>query len=42
MAFTDWLKRNVTDGRDTINAEISKEKSKDVREAIVAPSAMVT
>lgn len=41
MAFTDWLKRNVTEARDTINAEISKFKSKDLLEAIVASSAMV-
>lgn len=41
MAFTDWLKRNVTEARDTITAEISKFKSKDLLEAIVASSAMV-
>ncbi len=41
MAFTDWLKRNVTEARDTINAEITKFKSKDLLEAIVASSAMV-
>ena len=32
MAFTDWLKRNVTEARDTINAEITKFKSKDLLE----------
>lgn len=41
MSFTDWLKRNVTDARDTLNAEIVKYKSKDLLEAIVAGSAMV-
>lgn len=41
MAFTDWLKRNVTDARDAMNAEITKFKSKDLLEAVVAGCAMV-
>lgn len=41
MAFTDWLKKNVTDARDAINTEITKFKSKDFLDAIVAGSAMV-
>jgi len=41
MAFTDWLKKNVTEAKATLNAEINKFKSKDLLEAIVAASAMV-
>jgi len=41
MAFTDWLKKNVTDARDAINTEITKFKSKDFLDAVVAGSAMV-
>lgn len=41
MSFTNWLKRNVTEARDSMNAEIAKFKSKDLLEAIVASSAMV-
>ncbi|MBK1664972.1 Tellurite resistance TerB [Rhodospirillum rubrum] len=41
MAFTDWLKKNVTDARDTINTEITKFKSKDLLEAVVAGCALV-
>lgn len=41
MAFTDWLKKNVSDAKATLNAEINKFKSKDLLEAIVASSAMV-
>ena len=41
MSFTNWLKRNVTEARDALNAEITKFKSKDLLEAIVASSAMV-
>lgn len=41
MAFTDWLKKNVTDAREAINTEITKFKSKDFLDAIVAGSAMV-
>lgn len=41
MAFTDWLKRNIIETRDSLNAEIVKFKSKDLLEAIVASSAMV-
>lgn len=41
MSFTDWLKKNVTEARDTLNAEITKFKSKDLLEAVVAGSAMV-
>jgi len=41
MTFTDWLKRNVNDAKATLNAEITKFKSKDLLESIVAASAMV-
>lgn len=41
MAFTDWLKRNVTNAREVLNAEITKFKSKDLLEAIVGASALV-
>jgi len=41
MSFTDWLKRNVTEARDTLNAEITKFKSKDFLEAVIAGSALV-
>lgn len=41
MAFTDWLKKNVTDARNVINTEITKFKSKDLLDAILAGSAMV-
>jgi len=41
MSFTDWLKRNVTEARETLNAEITKFKSKDFLEAVVAGCAMV-
>lgn len=41
MSFTDWLKKNVTEARETLNAEITKFKSKDLLEAVVAGSAMV-
>jgi len=41
MSFTDWLKKNVTDARETLNAEITKFKSKDLMEAVVAGCAMV-
>lgn len=41
MSFTDWLKKNVTEARDTINSEIMKFKSKDLLEAVVAGCAMV-
>jgi tellurite resistance protein TerB len=41
MAFTDWLKKNVTDARTALNTEITKFKSKDLLEAIVAGCALV-
>lgn len=41
MSFTSWLKRNVTEARETLNAEVNKFKSKDLLEAIIAGSAMV-
>lgn len=41
MSFTDWLKKNVTEARDTLNAEITKFKSKDLLEAVVAGCALV-
>ncbi|MBF0624522.1 MAG: tellurite resistance TerB family protein [Magnetococcales bacterium] len=41
MAFTDWLKKNVTEARQTLNAEITKFKSKDLLEAIIAGCALV-
>lgn len=41
MSFTDWLKKNVTEARDMINAEITKFKSKDLLEAVIAGCAMV-
>ncbi len=42
MAFTDWVKRNVTNARETMNNEITKFKSKDLLEAIVAGCALVS
>jgi len=41
MSFVDWLKQNVTNARETIATEITKFKSKDLLEAIVAGCAMV-
>lgn len=41
MSFTDWLKKNVTEARDALNAEITKFKSKDLLEAVVAGCALV-
>ena len=41
MSFTEWLKRNVTDARESLNNEITKFKSKDLLEAVVASCAMV-
>lgn len=41
MAFVDWLKKNVTEARDTINTELTKFKSKDLLDAILAGSALV-
>jgi tellurite resistance protein TerB len=41
VSFTDWLKKNVTEARDAINSEITKFKSKDLLEAIVAGCALV-
>ncbi|KAA5605859.1 Tellurite resistance TerB [Roseospira marina] len=41
MSFTEWVKKNVTDARDTLNAEITKFKSKDLMEAVVAGCALV-
>ncbi|GAB3455062.1 tellurite resistance TerB family protein [Insolitispirillum peregrinum] len=41
MSFTDWLKKNVTEARDTLNAEITKFRSKDLLEAVVAGCALV-
>jgi len=41
MSFTDWLKKNVTEARETFNAEITKFKSKDLLEAVVAGCALV-
>jgi tellurite resistance protein TerB len=41
MAFTDWLKKNVTEARDAMSAEITKFKSKDLLEAVVAGCALV-
>jgi len=41
MSFTDWLKKNVTEARDALNTEITKFKSRDLLEAIVAGCAMV-
>ncbi|GEO80724.1 tellurite resistance TerB family protein [Pararhodospirillum oryzae] len=41
MSFTDWLKRNVTEARDSLNAEITKFKSKDLLEAVVAGCVLV-
>ena len=41
MSFTDWLKKNVTDARDALSAEITRFKSKDMLEAVVAGCAMV-
>ena len=41
MAFTDWLKKNVTEAREALNKEITKFKSKEFLDAIVAGSAMV-
>lgn len=41
MSFTDWLKKNVTEARDALNTEITKFKSKDLLEAVVAGCALV-
>jgi tellurite resistance protein TerB len=41
MSFTDWLKKNVTEARETLNTEITKFKSKDLLEAVVAGCALV-
>lgn len=41
MAFTDWLKKNVTEAREALTTEITKFKSKDLLEAVVASCAMV-
>ncbi len=41
MSFTDWVKRNVTEARDALNKEVTKFKSKDLLEAVVAGCAMV-
>ncbi|WP_413204792.1 hypothetical protein [Rhodospirillum sp. A1_3_36] len=32
MSFTEWLKKNITDAQETLNAEITKFKSKDLLE----------
>lgn len=41
MSFTDWLKKNVTEARETLNIEITKFKSKELLEAVVAGCALV-
>ncbi|MBF0108933.1 MAG: tellurite resistance TerB family protein [Magnetococcales bacterium] len=41
MSFTDWLKKNVVEARDALNTEITKFKSKDLLDAVVAGCAMV-
>lgn len=41
MSFTDWLKKNVTEARETLNTEITKFKSRDLLEAVVAGCALV-
>lgn len=41
MSFTDWLKKNVTEARTAINTEITKYKSRDLLDAILAGSALV-
>lgn len=41
MSFSDWLKKNVTEACDTLSAEITKFKSRDLLEAVVAGCAMV-
>jgi len=41
MSFTDWFKRNITEAREAITTEITKFKSKELLEAILAGSAMV-
>lgn len=41
MSFTAWLKTNVTEAREALNNEITKFKSKDLLEAVVAGCAMV-
>ncbi|MBP7790222.1 MAG: tellurite resistance TerB family protein [Zoogloea sp.] len=41
MSFTDWVKKNVTEARTALNTEITKFKSKDLLEAILAGSALV-
>lgn len=41
MSFTDWLKKNVTEARDALNTEITKFKSKDLLDAVVAGCALV-
>ena len=41
MSFTDWLKKNIIEARDALNTEITKFKSKDLLEAVVAGCALV-
>ncbi|MBF0371805.1 MAG: tellurite resistance TerB family protein [Alphaproteobacteria bacterium] len=41
MSFTDWLTKNVTEARDALNVEITKFKSKDLLEAVIAGCALV-
>jgi len=41
MSFSDWLKKNVTEARDALNTEITKFKSKDLLEAVVAGCVLV-
>lgn len=41
MSFADWLKKNVTEACDALSAEITKFKSRDLLEAVVAGCAMV-
>ncbi|MEO5366939.1 MAG: tellurite resistance TerB family protein [Magnetococcus sp. WYHC-3] len=41
MSFTDWLKKNVTEAREALSAEINKFKSRELLEAVVAGCALV-
>ncbi len=41
MSFTDWLKNNVTEVREVLSAEITKFKSRELLEAVVAGCTLV-
>lgn len=41
MSFTEWFKKNVNDAREALSTEITKFKSRDFLEAVVAGCALV-